>query len=92
LFSFFSICCCATRQARFLRFVQIVTIKNQKKFNDKKPVRIVKRNEQILEYKLTSSVADQDPGWVKSGYGSGIRIRDEQPGSYFMELRNHFIG
>jgi hypothetical protein len=22
--------------------------------------------------------------------GSGIRIRDEQPGSYIIELRNHF--
>jgi hypothetical protein len=28
----------------------------------------------------------------KSGPGSGIRIRDEQPGSYFRELRNHFLG
>jgi hypothetical protein len=28
----------------------------------------------------------------KSGSGSGIRIRDEQPGSYFLELRNHFFG
>jgi hypothetical protein len=26
----------------------------------------------------------------KSVYGSGIR--DEQPGSYFLELRNHFFG
>jgi hypothetical protein len=25
----------------------------------------------------------------KSGSGSGIR--DEQPGSYFLELRNHFL-
>jgi hypothetical protein len=37
-----------------------------------------------------SSVADPDPG---SGAfltpGSGIR--DEQPGSYFLELRNHFF-
>ncbi len=51
-----------------------------------------------------SSVADQDPGSVpfrpldqgsgmgkKSGSG-WIRIRDEQPGSYFLELRNHFFG
>jgi hypothetical protein len=28
----------------------------------------------------------------KSGSGSGIQIRDEQPGSYFRELRNHFLG
>jgi hypothetical protein len=27
----------------------------------------------------------------KSGSGSGIRIRDEQPRSYFREL-NHFLG
>jgi hypothetical protein len=26
----------------------------------------------------------------KSAFGSGIR--DEQPGSYFIELRNHFFG
>jgi hypothetical protein len=26
----------------------------------------------------------------KSGCGSGIR--NEQPGSYFLELRNHFFG
>jgi hypothetical protein len=29
-----------------------------------------------------------DPGWVKVR----IRTRDEQPGSYFLELRNHFLG
>jgi len=38
-----------------------------------------------------TSVADPDPG---SGMGrksaSGSGIRDEQPGSYFLELRNHF--
>jgi hypothetical protein len=27
----------------------------------------------------------------KSGTGSGIRIRDEQPRSYFRELRNNFF-
>ncbi len=37
---------------------------------------------------LTISVADPDPGWVKIR----IRIRDEQPGSYFRELRNNFLG
>jgi hypothetical protein len=26
----------------------------------------------------------------KSAFGSGIR--DEQPGSYFLEIRNHFFG
>jgi hypothetical protein len=33
-----------------------------------------------------SSVAD--PGWLKER----IRIRDEQPESYFRELKNHFLG
>jgi hypothetical protein len=32
----------------------------------------------------------QDPGWIKSGSGSGIW--NEQPGSYFLELINHFLG
>ncbi len=31
-----------------------------------------------------------DPGWIKSGSGSGIW--NEQPRSYFLELRNHFLG
>jgi hypothetical protein len=30
----------------------------------------------------------RDPGWVKTR----IRIRDEQHGSYFQELRNNFLG
>jgi hypothetical protein len=29
----------------------------------------------------------RDPGWEKVS----IRIRDEQPGSYFLKLRNHFF-
>jgi hypothetical protein len=29
----------------------------------------------------------RDPGWEKVS----IRIRDEQPGSYFLELRNQFL-
>jgi hypothetical protein len=29
---------------------------------------------------------------IRDGEKVGIRIRDEQPGSYFLELRNHFIG
>ncbi len=48
-------------------------------------------------------VADPDPGsgaflipgsrmGKKSGSKSGIRIRDEQPGLYFLELRNNFLG
>ncbi len=36
------------------------------------------------------SVADPDLG---SGVlAPGSRIRDEQPGTYFLELRNHFLG
>ncbi len=49
-----------------------------------------------------ASVADPDPGlgaFLTPGSGirdgrksaSGYRIRDEQPGSYFLELRNHFL-
>jgi hypothetical protein len=40
---------------------------------------------------LYSSVADPDPG---SGafFTPGSGIRDEQPGSYFLQLRNHFLG
>jgi hypothetical protein len=34
----------------------------------------------------------RDPGWVESqDPDPGSRIRDEQPGSYFPELRNHFF-
>ncbi len=52
---------------------------------------------------VSSSVADPDPrsgaflnldpgsGMGKKS-GSGIRIRDEQPESYFRELRKHFFG
>ncbi len=32
----------------------------------------------------------RDPEWIKSGSGSGIW--NEQPGSYFLELINHFLG
>ncbi len=33
------------------------------------------------------------PGWIRDGRksASGSGIRDEQPGSYFLELRNHFF-
>jgi hypothetical protein len=31
----------------------------------------------------------RDPGWVKK---IKIRIQDENPGSYFRELRNNFFG
>ncbi len=56
--------------------------------------------------KEIASVADPDPGrirdpvlfwhrdrgWVKKTRSrSGIRIRDEQPGSFFREFRNHFL-
>ncbi len=36
---------------------------------------------------LTPGSGIRDPGWEKVS----IRIRDEQPGSYFLELRNHFF-
>jgi hypothetical protein len=34
-----------------------------------------------------------DP-WIRDGCksASGSGIRDEQPGSYFLELKNHFFG
>ncbi len=50
---------------------------------------------------LRNSAADPDPGsgalmTPGSGMGrksaSGSGIRDEQPGSYFLELRNLFLG
>jgi|688.fasta_scaffold785136_1 hypothetical protein len=37
---------------------------------------------------LTPGSEIWDPGWVKIR----IRIRDEYPGSYFREFRNHFVG
>jgi hypothetical protein len=46
----------------------------------------------------TISVADPDPGsgaFLTLGSGMGRKsawIRDEQPGSYFLELRSHFFG
>ncbi len=45
--------------------------------------------------------ANRDPGsgafltpgsGIRDGKKVSIRIRDEQPGSYFLELRNHFFG
>ncbi len=53
------------------------------------------------EKKVGTSVADPDPGsgaFLTPGSGmgrksaSGSGIRDEQPGSYFLELRNFFLG
>jgi hypothetical protein len=45
----------------------------------------------------TTSIANPDPASgfpdvYKSGSGSGIWIRDEQPGSYFQKLKKHFWG
>jgi hypothetical protein len=37
---------------------------------------------------LTPGSGIRDPGWVKNR----IRIRDDQHGSYFRELRNQFFG
>ncbi len=31
-------------------------------------------------------------GMGRKSAASGSGIRDEQPGSYFLELRNHFLG
>jgi hypothetical protein len=53
-------------------------------------------------HRWVSSVADLDPGlgtFLTPGSGirdgrksaSGSGIRDEQPGSYFLELKNHFF-
>jgi hypothetical protein len=55
----------------------------------------------IFLFQKFFNVADPDPEsgsfftpvsgmGKKSGSGSQIRIRDEQPGSYFRELRNNF--
>ncbi len=41
-------------------------------------------------WRLEISVADLDPG--SAFFTPGSEIRDEQPGSYFPELRNHFLG
>jgi hypothetical protein len=38
-----------------------------------------------------SSVADPDPGSGMGGKSAGSGIRDEQPGSYFLELKNNFL-
>jgi hypothetical protein len=56
----------------------------------------------VASLKVFSSVADPDPGsgirylfdpWIRDlGWEKvSIRIRDEQPGSYFLELRNNFF-
>jgi hypothetical protein len=52
-----------------------------------------------LKVKFFDSVADPDPGsgaFLTPGSGmgkkSGSGIRDEQPGSYFLELKRHFLG
>jgi hypothetical protein len=53
-------------------------------------------HKKIKKVIIPSSVADLDPGsgaFLTPGSGMGkirIRIRDEQPGSYFRELRNFF--
>jgi hypothetical protein len=55
----------------------------------------------LLACLVKFSVADPDPvpfstpgsGMSKkSGIGSGSGIRDEQPRSYFLDLRSHFLG
>ncbi len=58
------------------------------------------RREQVCHFiGLLNSVAYPDPGClfdlgIRMGKKSwsGIRIRDEQPGSHFRELRNNILG
>jgi hypothetical protein len=45
----------------------------------------------VLLIWIPGSGAFLTPGWVKNP-DPGIRIRDEQPRSYFRELRNNFLG
>jgi hypothetical protein len=48
----------------------------------------------LLPLNSPISVADPDTGsWIRDGRksASGSGIRDEQPESYFLELRNHFF-
>jgi hypothetical protein len=56
----------------------------------------------MILWTIVTSVADQDPGlgaFLTPGSGirdgrksaSGSGIRDELPGSYYLELRNHFF-
>ncbi len=57
------------------------------------PLNVCDKNVKMHQGYSKSVLLDPDP---RSGAfltpGSGIRIRDEQPGSYFLELRNHFLG
>jgi hypothetical protein len=66
----------------------------------RKQIYKTERNE--VEIRPKTSVADPDPGlgaFLTPGSGirdgrksaSGSGIQDEQPGSYFLELRNHFF-
>jgi hypothetical protein len=48
--------------------------------------------EPVLRIRIRCLFLLLDPGWVKkTGTGSRIRIRDDQPGSYFRELRIQFF-
>ncbi len=57
-----------------------------------------RRIQEIGKDYVSNSVADPDPGsgaFFTPGSGMGkirIRIRDEQPGPYFREYRNIFLG
>jgi hypothetical protein len=60
---------------------------------------ITYKSVQVIFLLFTCSVADPDPGsgaFLTPGSGmdkkSGSGIRNDQPGSYFLELRNHFLG
>jgi hypothetical protein len=69
-----------------------ILFKGKGRNSDPEPIKSVRSRQKI-------SVADPDPGsgaFLTPGSGMGKNqdpeIRDEQPGSYFRELRNHFFG
>ncbi len=67
-------------------------------YTDRYPFRILRPLAKISSRfgsVVTNSVADPDPGsgaFLTPVSGIRIRIRDEQPGSYFRELKNKFFG
>ncbi len=47
----------------------------------------VAKESELFEIFMIDDPWVRDPGWEKVS----IRIQDEQPGSYFLELRNHLF-
>jgi hypothetical protein len=45
----------------------------------------------VLRIRIRDPVLFFDP-WIRDGKKSGSRVRDEDPGSYFRELRDNFLG